>query len=128
MRQVLYVTIFVLSMTTEWVMASTATDTGTGEVPPRKETRISLEVQVTGGETQTPIEGAEVSVYASDWIESELLERKKSGKNGKVRFLDLPEGEIRIRVLAKGWETHKDKYLLQKEKMEIPVNLKRLDP
>jgi Carboxypeptidase regulatory-like domain len=49
----------------------------------------------------------------------------KTDNDGKTEFEGVPYGKMRIQVLAPGFQTYGDDYLIDKPNMDITVKLKR---
>ncbi len=100
--------------------------------PPPKNTAPSpanrLTVQVTGGDTNKPVENA--SVYVKT-VEQHLIKDKKSEVNvktnqeGIAHIPDIPLGRILIQVVADGWKTYGHWYDITEPKQTIQIHLDR---
>jgi hypothetical protein len=96
------------------------------EQAPSPENRITIEV--TGGDTNKPIENA--SVYVKT-IEQHLIKDKKlevnvkTNHNGVAHLPDAPLGRVLIQVVADGWKSYGHWYDITESKQVIKIHLDR---
>src|SRR5439155_14504135 len=110
MRQLLSATVFGLLMLALRIVVPTAGEAAAdkpaataGEADKeaaRKDIKVNLVVQVSGGDPAKALRNAEVSVMGVDG--TELADRKHTDGKGEARFQDLSNGEVTIIVIAKG--------------------------
>jgi len=85
----------------------------------KKET-TNLRIQVTGGEHDKPVAGADV------YVESETEEESFNATTndaGVARVSKVPRGKVLIQVTADGWKTFGKKYELNREEQTIKIVL-----
>ena len=135
MRQLLSATVFGLLMLALRIVVPTAGEAAAdkpaataGEADkeaPRKDIKVNLVVQVSGGDPAKALRNAEVSVMGVDG--TELADRKHTDGKGEARFQDLSNGEVTIIVVAKGWKTFKVLRTFNKPREVLTVTLQQLD-
>jgi hypothetical protein len=101
--------------------------------PPKKKDQAPspanrLTIQVTGGDSNTPVENA--SVYVKT-IEQHLLKDKKfevqvkTNQNGTAHVPDAPLGRVEIQIVADGWKPYGHWYDINDPKQTIKIHLER---
>ncbi len=104
----------------------------TKDTPPPKDqisteqtSRITLEV--SGGETETPIENA--SIYIKYVEERKVKKDKKlelnvkTNRDGTAHVPDAPLGRVLVQVVADGWKTFGRWYDVTETKQTIKIHL-----
>jgi hypothetical protein len=93
-----------------------------------EESEVRLEIHVTAEESGEPIEGAAIYV---NFKEERFLRRDKSvgwrvktDKDGKAVLPPLPEGTVRVQIVAKGWKTYGEYHTLEGPKQVLEIKLK----
>jgi len=87
-----------------------------------------LTIEVTGGDSNTPVENA--SVYVKT-IEQHLIKDKKfevqvkTNQNGTAHVPDAPMGRVKIQVVADGWKPYGRWYDVTDPKQVIKVHLEK---
>jgi len=87
-----------------------------------------LTIEVTGGDSNTPIENA--SVYIKT-IEQHLIKDKKfevqvkTNQNGTAHVPDAPTGRVEIQIVADGWKPYGHWYDINDPKQTIKIHLER---
>jgi hypothetical protein len=102
------------------------------QTPPKKDQAPSpnnrLTVEVTGGDSNKPVENA--SVYVKT-VEEHLLKDKKSevsvktNPQGVAHVPDSPLGKVLIQVVADGWKPYGHWYEINDPKQVVKVHLER---
>ncbi|HXX99822.1 MAG TPA: carboxypeptidase-like regulatory domain-containing protein [Candidatus Limnocylindrales bacterium] len=87
-----------------------------------------LTIEVTGGESNKPIENA--SVYVKT-IEQHLMKDKKfevnvkTNQNGVAHVPDAPLGKVKIQVVAEGWKPFGQWFDITDPRQVIKIHLER---
>lgn len=95
---------------------------------PAEDKQVRLEVVITAEETGQPIENAVVYVKFKE--ERALRKDKrqewsnKTNHDGQVGFPLLPEGQVLVQVIAKGWKTYGRFYDLRGPQHILEIKLK----
>lgn len=96
--------------------------------PAEEEKQVRLEVEITAEETGQPIENATVYVkYKQERFLRKDKERSWSAKTdseGKAAFPPLPEGEVLVQVVVKGWKPYGRFHYLRAPKHVLEIKLK----
>jgi hypothetical protein len=87
-----------------------------------------LTIEVTGGESNKPIENA--SVYLKTIEEHAIKDKKfevnvKTNQQGIAHVPDAPLGRVLIQVVADGWKTYGHWYDISDAKQTIKIHLDR---
>ena len=85
-----------------------------------KNETTNLRIQVTGGEPEKPVGGANVHV------ESETEDQTfdvRTNDAGVAKVSKVPRGRVLIQVTADGWKTFGQRYELNKEEQTIKITL-----
>lgn len=99
--------------------------------PPREQTPAPVErltIEVTGGDSNKPIENA--SVYVKT-VDQHLIKDKKTeinvktNQNGLAHIPDPPKGRVLIQVLADGWKSYGHWHDIADLKEPIKIHLDR---
>lgn len=101
--------------------------------PPKKSeeavpTTARLTIEVTGGESNKPVENA--SVYIKT-VEQHLIKDKKfevnvkTNQNGSAHVPDAPMGRVEIQVVAEGWKSYGHWYDITDPKQVVKIHLER---
>lgn len=90
-------------------------------------TRIQVEVKTRGGK---PIDRASVVVHFVEGRSVLKLGKKmvthwevRTNQEGVAKVPALPQGKVRIQVIAKGYQTFGDLFVVEEELKTIPVTL-----
>lgn len=87
-----------------------------------------LVIEVTGGDSNTPVENA--SVYVKT-LEQHLIKDKKfevsvkTNQHGMAHVPDSPLGRVEIQIVADGWKTYGHWYDITDPKQVIKIHLER---
>jgi len=87
-----------------------------------------LTIEVTGGDSNVPIENA--SVYVKT-IEQHLIKDKKfevnvkTNQNGTAHVPDAPLGRVLIQIVAEGWKPYGHWYDITDPKQVVKIHLER---
>jgi hypothetical protein len=87
-----------------------------------------LRIEVTGGDSNTPIENA--SVYVKT-VEQHLIKDKKfevnvkTNQSGTAHVPDAPMGRVLIQVVADGWKTYGHWYDITEPQQVIKIHLEK---
>jgi hypothetical protein len=120
-----------LALTTPLVSASQQKDQPAGQKPaPPKAPQISrVTIEVSGGESQSPVENA--SVYLKYIEERKILKDKKvelnvkTNRDGTAHVPDAPTGRVLIQVVADGWKPYGRWYDITEAKQTIKIRLEK---
>lgn len=87
-----------------------------------------LTVEVTGGDTNKPVENA--SVYLKTVEEHRFKDKKteinvKTNQDGVAHIPDVPLGRVLIQVVADGWKSYGHWYDISDPKQTISIHLDR---
>ncbi|HMD43590.1 MAG TPA: carboxypeptidase-like regulatory domain-containing protein [Candidatus Acidoferrum sp.] len=87
-----------------------------------------LTIEVTGGESNKPIENA--SVYMKTLEEHTFKDKKtelnvKTNQNGVAHIPDAPTGRVLIQIVAEGWKSYGHWYDITDPKQVIKIHLDR---
>ena len=100
------------------------------KVPPVKTDVLSrITIEVSGGETETPVENA--SVYVKYVEERKLKKDKKlelnvkTNREGVAHVPNAPLGRVLIQVIAEGWKTYGRWYDITDTKQVFKIRLQR---
>ncbi len=93
---------------------------------PAYQTRLTIEV--TGGESNKPVENA--SVYVKTLEQHQMKDKKvelnvKTNQNGIAHIPNPPTGRVLIQVIADGWKTYGQWQDITDTKSPIKVHLDR---
>jgi hypothetical protein len=90
--------------------------------PEARRTSATLTVEVKASETYEIVPGAAVAVKS---IETGIKYDRTLNTNqqGIIRFSEVPQGKIRIQVVARGYETFGSDYTLDANLKTIPIQL-----
>jgi len=86
-------------------------------------------IEVTGGESNKPIENA--SVYVKTVEQRTLLKDKKfevnvkTNQKGVAHVPDAPMGRVEIQIVAEGWKTYGHWYDITEPQQLIKIHLER---
>ena len=111
-----------------------AQQTDTQPAPPSKKEQAPapgnrLTIEVTGGESNKPIENA--SVYVKTIEQRTLLKDKKfevnvkTNQKGVAHVPDAPMGRVQIQIVAEGWKTFGHWYDITETQQVIKIHLDR---
>ena len=95
--------------------------------PPKPAPRMRIEV--TGGETNKPVENA--SVYLKYVDERTMRKDKKyelnvkTNRDGVAHIPDVPLGKVLIQIVAEGWKTYGKWYDITDQKQIVKIHLDR---
>jgi hypothetical protein len=87
-----------------------------------------LRIEVTGGDSNTPVENA--SVYVKT-VEQHMIKDKKfevnvkTNQSGVAHVPDAPLGRVEIQVVADGWKTYGHWYDINDPKQVIKIHLEK---
>jgi len=104
------------------------------QAPPSKKEQAPspgnrLVIEVTGGESNKPIENA--SVYVKTVEQRTLLKDKKfevnvkTNQKGVAHVPDAPMGRVEIQIVAEGWKTYGHWYDITEPQQVIKIHLDR---
>ncbi len=87
-----------------------------------------LTIEVTGGESNKPIENA--SVYMKTLEEHTFKDKKtelnvKTNQSGVAHIPDAPTGRVLIQIVAEGWKSYGHWYDIADPKQVIKIHLDR---
>ncbi len=108
------------------VMLATA-GTALGQKDKEEEPTCFLYFVVTKDDNGKPVRNAAVIMHAVNPKGKQGrggMELKTDG-DGKANFDGIPYGQLRVQVLAPGFQTYGEDYDVEKAKMEITIKLKR---
>jgi len=99
--------------------------------PPRAEAPAAfnrLRIEVTGGESDKPVENA--SVYLKTVEQHTIKDKKtevnvKTNQSGVAHIPEAPQGRVLIQVVADGWKTYGHWYDITDAKQIIKIHLDR---
>lgn len=128
--------VFVLLGTPALIFAQDTQSQGQTQQPPsgpnKKDETPSptnrLTIEVTGGDSNTPVENA--SVYVKT-VEQHMLKDKKfevnvkTNQKGTAHVPDAPIGRVLIQIVADGWKTYGHWYDITDPKQVIKIHLER---
>jgi hypothetical protein len=88
---------------------------------------VTLQVRVTGKDSQKPIRGAEV------WVKSEqdsqdFDETVTTNSDGAISLPGVPQGAARIIVTAKGWQPSSKPHKLDHDPFSVAIQLEKAPP
>jgi hypothetical protein len=94
--------------------------------PTPKDTRrtFRLQIEVTTGNPRRKVEGAVVQIESED-DGGKYTKDAKTNREGIVSLDHVPQGRVRIQVVAKDHETFGDKYTLTRDET-VKINLRRI--
>jgi len=110
------------------VFAQAQTDPKPNDPPAAQAAIARLTIEVTGGDTNKPIENA--SVYVKT-VEERLLKDKKFEVNVKTNMKgvahvpDPPVGRVLIQIVAQGWKTYGQWHEITDQKQVIKIHLEK---
>ena len=85
-----------------------------------------IHLQVTAGEENRPVDNASVYVRFEQGRRHKLVEMNlKTNQDGSVKVPEVPRGKILIQVVATGWKTFGQWYVLEKEEETIKIKLEK---
>jgi hypothetical protein len=108
---------------------------GQGDPPKEKQQAESassqprMTIEVTGGDTNKPIEDA--SVYVKTVEEHSIMKDKtvelnvKTNQKGVAHIPDAPTGRVLIQVVAEGWKSYGHWYDITDQRQVIKIHLDR---
>src|SRR5262249_8748050 len=113
-------------------MCATASVVGAGSAmaqsdPPKPAPSPRMTIEVTGGETNKPVENA--SIYLKYVDERTLRKDKKyelnvkTNRDGVAHIPDVPLGKVLIQIVAEGWKTYGKWYDITDQKQTIKIHL-----
>ena len=87
-----------------------------------------LRIEVTGGESDKPVENA--SVYLKTVEQHTIKDKKtevnvKTNQSGVAHIPEAPQGRVLIQVVADGWKTYGHWYDITDAKQIIKIHLDR---
>lgn len=88
-----------------------------------------LTIEVTGGESNKPVENA--SVYVKTIEQRAILKDKKfevnvkTNQKGVAHVPDAPMGRVQIQIVAEGWKTYGHWYDITELQQVIKIHLER---
>src|SRR5271167_1127125 len=87
-----------------------------------------LRIEVTGGESDKPVENA--SVYLKTVEQHTIKDKKteinvKTNQSGIAHIPEAPQGRVLIQVVADGWKTYGHWYDITDAKQTIKIHLDR---
>lgn len=99
--------------------------------PPKAEAPSAfnrLRIEVTGGESDKPVENA--SVYLKTVEQHTIKDKKtevnvKTNQSGIAHIPEAPQGRVLIQVVADGWKTYGHWYDITDAKQTIKIHLDR---
>ena len=96
--------------------------------PPSQSAVQRMTIEVTGGDTNKPIENA--SVYVKTLEEHTLKDKKtelnvKTNQNGIAHIPDAPTGRVLIQIVAEGWKSYGHWYDITDPRQVIKIHLDR---
>lgn len=121
-----------MTWATKWVLAAAAITALLAVGGPlggraAEDDQVRLEVEITAEQSGEPIENA--IVYVKFKQERFLFKDKKcewsvkTNAEGKAAFPPLPEGQMLVQVVAKGWKTYGRYYTLEGPKQVLEIKL-----
>jgi hypothetical protein len=99
------------------------------DAPPSTQAAIPrMTIEVTGGDTNKPVENA--SVYVKTLEEHALKDKKtelnvKTNQNGLAHIPGAPTGRVLIQIVADGWKSYGHWYDISDPKQVIKIHLDR---
>lgn len=85
-----------------------------------------IHLQVTAGEENKPVGNASVYVRYEKGRRHKLTEMNlKTNQDGSVKVPEVPRGKVLIQVVAQGWKTFGQWYVVEKEEETINIKLER---
>jgi len=102
------------------------------QTPPKQsstEQMSRITIEVSGGETETPVENA--SIYIKYIEERKVMKDKKlelnvkTNRDGTAHIPDPPLGRVLIQIVADGWKTYGKYYELTDPGAVIKIHLDR---
>jgi hypothetical protein len=90
-------------------------------------TRLHLEV--TGGDSAAPVEGA--SVYVRYLVKHRMAKDEtvemnlKTGHDGTVLVPFVPHGEITVQIVAEHWKPYGQKYQITEDEQTLKIHLEK---
>jgi len=102
------------------------------QTPPKQsstEQMSRITIEVSGGETETPVENA--SIYIKYIEERKVMKDKKlelnvkTNRDGTAHIPDPPLGRVLIQIVAEGWKTYGKYYELSDPGAVIKIHLDR---
>lgn len=97
----------------------------TSSRPTRK--TFDLQVEVTTGNPAEKVEGAKVLV-ASEEEGPKFNKDKKTSKQGVASFSKVPQGKIKVQVVARECDTFGDVYTVSQDDQTIKITVKKRNP
>jgi len=100
------------------------------QTPPKQsstEPMSRITIEVSGGETETPVENA--SIYIKYIEERKVMKDKKlelnvkTNREGTAHVPDAPMGRVLVQVVADGWKTYGRWYDVSEAKQTIKIHL-----
>lgn len=96
--------------------------------PPSQSAIPRMTIEVTGGDSNKPIENA--SVYVKTLEEHTLKDKKtelnvKTNQNGVAHIPDAPTGRVLIQIVAEGWKSYGHWYDIADPRQVIKIHLDR---
>jgi hypothetical protein len=87
-----------------------------------------LTIEVTGGDSNTPVENA--SVYVKTLEQHMLKDKKfevqvKTNQNGSAHVPDAPMGRVLIQIVADGWKPYGHWYDINDPKQVVKIHLEK---
>lgn len=98
---------------------------GAAPKPPRK--AFDLQIEVAGANPAEKVEGARV-VVVSEEEGVRFTKEKRTTKQGIASFAKVPQGKIKIQVIARECETFGDVFNLTQDDQTIRITVKKRNP
>jgi hypothetical protein len=97
--------------------------------PPSAVEYSHLTIEVTGGDTATPVENASVYVkYVEEHVirkDKKLELNVKTNREGVAHVPDAPVGRALVQIIADGWKTYGRWYDISDAKQVIKIRLEK---
>ena len=116
--------VIALSLCTTLKAFSQSTDKQATPTPKDTKKTCRLQIEVTTGNPRKKVEGAVVQIESEDDGAS-YVKDAKTNREGIVCLDHVPQGRVRIQVVAKDHETFGDEYTLTEDNETIKINLRR---
>ena len=123
-RKLMLIIIALFLCTTLKASSQSTRDKPVAPTPKDTKKTIRLQIEVTTGNPPKKVEGADVSV-GSEEENARYMKDAKTNREGIVSLNHVPQGRVRIQVIAKEHETFGEGYTLTKDNETIKITLKK---
>lgn len=102
--------------------AFSQTPTPTPKPTPRK--TFVVQIEVTSGDPAVKLEGAKV-ILASEEEGVRFNKERRTSRDGVANFSQIPQGKLRIQVIAKEFDTFGEIFNLTQDNQTIRITVKK---